>query len=118
MSIQKLAAAQALANIVKYGSPVTVSHKSTSYDPATGVNTVNKIETPTRAVIGKVSENVSVNIAKANPFGVAKFVIPPDVEIAPSDTITASGIEYVVLSVSPVFFSEETILIEIYAERQ
>lgn len=118
MSIEKLAAAQALANIVKYGSPVTLSHKSTSYDPATGVNVVNKAETPTRAVISKVSEYVAVNVAKTNPFGVAKFVMPPDTEIAPGDTITVAGIAYVVLSVSPVLFRDETIMVETYAERQ
>jgi hypothetical protein len=118
MSIQKLAAAQALTTIVKYGVPVTVSHKSTSYDPATGVNAVNKVDMPTRAVVSKVSENIAVNVAKANPFGVAKFVLPPDIEIVPGDTITAAGIAYAVLTVSPVLFRDETILVETYGERQ
>ncbi|WP_448508776.1 hypothetical protein [Immundisolibacter sp.] len=118
MSIAQRTAALAKASIHRYGTTVVVKHKTSSYDPGTGVNTVSESSVTTKAVVDKVDYKLMVSIGRDNSLGISKFILAADEQVAVGDSINLSGANYAIIVVSPVVFMDEAVTIELVGERQ
>jgi hypothetical protein len=118
MSIAQTTAALAKDAIQKYGNTVVIKHKTSSYDPDTGVNLISETNTTTKAVVDKVDYKLMVSIGRDNSLGISKFILAADEDISVGDSITLSDLNYAIILSSPVMFMDEVAIIELVGERQ
>jgi hypothetical protein len=118
MSIAQTTAALAKDAIQAYGNTVVIKHKTSSYDPETGVNSISETNVTTKAVVDKVDYKLMVSIGRDNSLGISKFILAADEQVAVGDSINLSGANYAIILTSPVVFMDETAIIELVGERQ
>lgn len=118
MSLGETAAALAKDAIQKYGTTIVLKHRTSVYDPDTGVNTVSEASVTTKAAIDKVDYNLMVSLGKNNNLGITKMIVAGDEVVAVGDIVTLSGANYAIISATPVMAMDEVAVTELVGERQ
>lgn len=118
MSLGETVASLAKDTIEKYGTTVVLKHKSSSYDPDTGVNTVVENSKTIKAVVDKVDYKLMVSIGRNNNLGITKMIVAGDETVEVGDIVSLANINYAIISTMPVMATDTIATIELVGERQ
>lgn len=115
MSLSSLVTSQSKNAIVKYGTSISLVHKSSVYDETSGVTAIQETTSTVKAV-------VDTRVSRLNPDSVTsydiKLLFTGDTVISIGDAVTVAGVRYTIKQLLPVMAMEEIALYQAFGKRE